>query len=897
MPECARAVAKDKRQEGLDVGLKRESRAAQLRRAAVGLDILTIARLSIALVAVACLPAAPRTPRSVPAPALPIRFEPSGTSEFRARGGHQTITLKPGAATIRGTSGAIGMTFPHSARTGPTADDPHPSTANYFLGSDPANWRTNIPAYSRVRYRNLYPGIDLVFYGNAGRLEYDFTVAPGADPSHIRIALEGAERIALNERGDLVIAFAGSEVAFLRPSIYQDSKNGRHAVTGGYRLSKKTVRFQVGSYDHTLPLTIDPVLTYATFFGGASDEAAYAAATDPSGNAYIAGYTASGILPTTIGALERSFVGGYYDSFVAKFSPTGALLYSTYLGGTGDEEAYGLAVDSQGNAYITGYTTSADFPVTTGAIGGTLTGPSDAFVAKLNPAGTVLDYSSFLGGSGDDTGYGIAVDGSGNAFVTGSTSSTNFPVSTGSYRGAYSGGSFDGFVTAISAYGTSLLYSTYLGGSDEDVAYAIAVDGLGNAYVAGATLSSDFPNSPGVIQASKLGSYDAFVASLNASGTALNYSTFLGGSSDDHAYGVGVDSSGNAYVTGYTASTDFPHTAGVVQPGNGGGYDAFVTKINPSGIALVYSTFLGGSGDDYALAIAVDSIGNAYLTGDTSSTNFPVTADAVQTGLAAEYGAFVAVLNSAGTALSYGTYLGGSGFQTGYGIALSPDREFTAAGYTLSPDFPVTAGAAQTALAGGADAFLASFSALPLPQLSIAKSHTGNFGLGQNGAVYSVTVNNGARAGVTSGIVAVTEAAPSGLKLVSMAGNLWDCPSGGTTCTRSDPLAPGSNYPPITVTVNVADDAQSPLTNQVTVSGGGSATATASDTTTITPFTFSPCDVSLEGNTNVADVQKIIDEALGAASAANDLNQDGVVNVADVQIVINAALGLGCAGE
>jgi hypothetical protein len=552
-------------------------------------------------------------------------------------------------------------------------------------------------------------------------------------------------------------------------------------------------------------------------------------------------------------------------------------------------------VDSQGNAYITGYTTSADFPVTTGAIGGTLTGPSDAFVARLNPAGTVLDYSSYLGGSGDDTGYGIAVDSFGDAFVTGSTSSTNFPVSTGSYRSAYSGGNFDGFVTAFSPYGTSLLYSTYLGGSDDDVAYAIAVDELGNAYVAGETLSPDFPNSPGVVQASKLGSYDAFVASLNASGTALNYSTFLGGSSDDHAYGVAVDSSGNAYVTGYTASLDFPHTAGVVQPGNGGGYDVFVTKVDPSGIALVYSTFLGGSGDDFAFAIALDSIGNAYLTGDTSSTNFPVTPDALRTSVGGTYGAFVAVLNSAGSALSYGTYLGGSGFQTGYGIALSPDREFIAVGYTVSPDFAVSAGAAQTVLAGAADAFVVSFTGVALPVLSIAKTHIGNFILGQNGAVYSVTVTNRAGAGTTGGTVTVTENAPAGFTSVSMAGTGWNCPGGGTTCTRNDVLAAGGSYPAITVTVSVSANAPATLTNQVSVSGGGSATASAGDPTTIA--SQSACAVKQNGSTSVPDVQLMINQALGEVPAANDLNQDGVVNVIDIQIVINAALGLGCAGQ
>jgi uncharacterized repeat protein (TIGR01451 family) len=710
------------------------------------------------------------------------------------------------------------------------------------------------------------------------------------------MAFEGANQINPAGRGDLSITVGGYQLELARPEIYQESKVGRRAVPGDYQVSGKTVRFRLEEYDHTLPLIIDPVLNYSTFFGGSSDDTAYAVATDPSGNTYIAGYTASVDLSTTTGVLDRNFIGGTLDAFVAKFSPTGTLLYTTYLGGTGDEEAYGLAVDSQGQAYLTGYTTSPDFPTTPGAYRSTLSGASDAFVAKLNPAGTALVYSSYLGGSGDDTGWGIAVDSLGDMFVTGSTSSTDFPVTAGSYRRAYSGGELDGFVTAIYPYG-GFLYSTYLGGSGEDVPYAIALDSSGNAYVAGETQSTDFPNSPGEIQASKLGSTNVFVSSLNPSGTALNYSTFLGGSSDDHAYGVAVDSAGNAYVTGYTASTDFPHTAGVLQSANGGGYDGFVAKINQSGTALVYSTFLGGSGDDYAVAIALDGIGNAYVTGNTSSANFPITPDATQASLVSTYGAFVAVLNGSGSALSYGTYLGGSGFETGYGIALSPDREFTSVGYTVSPDFPVTAGAFQKTLAGGADAFLARFSALPLPALSIAKGHTGNFMQGQPGATYQITVSNGTGAGMTGGAVTVTESVPSGLTLKSMTGTGWSCPSGGNTCARSDSLAGGTSYLPITVTVDVAPGAQSPQTNQVSVSGGGSAIANASDPTTITAFTYSPCDLNHDLETNVADVQQAINEALGLASAANDLNHDGVVNVADVQIVINAVLWQTCSAS
>jgi hypothetical protein len=725
------------------------------------------------------------------------------------------------------------MTFPGSRLVAPAAYDSQPSIANYFLGSNPRNWRTNVPAYSRVRYCNLYPGIDLLFYGTAGRIEFDFSVMAGADPSQIRIAFQGAARIVQQDQGDLAITGAGTELVLHKPNLYQDRQDGRHAVTGNYRLARKAVGFQVGIYDRSLPLVIDPALTYATFFGGASDEIAYAVATDPSGNIYIAGSTSSTNLPTTAGAIATQFGGGNFDSFVAKLSPAGALLYSTYLGGSGDEQAYGLAVDTQGDAYLTGYTTSANFPVTQGAYGRSLSGSPNVFVAKLNPAGTSLLYSSYLGGSGSDTGYGIAVDSLGDMFLTGSTSSTNFPVSAGAYRGAYSGGSSEAFVTALNSAGNGLLYSTYLGGSDQDGAYAIALDARGDAYVAGETLSVDFPNIPGVIQAAENGSYDGFVAALNPSGTALIYSTLLGGTLDDYACGIAVDSSGNAYVTGYTASTNFPHTSGVAQPANAGGYDAFVTKINPSGSALLYSTFLGGSGDDYALPIAVDGGGNAYITGDTTSTDFPVTADAAQSSALGPYAAFVAVLNSDASALRYATYLGGSVSQTGWGIGLNLAHGFIAVGYTASPDFPATANAFQATLAGATNAFVASFSPLTLPVLSIAKTHIGNFTPGQAGETYSVTVSNSAAAGPTNGGVTVTETVPAGLTLASLVGIGWTCPAGGNICTRKDPLNGGSSYPAITVTVNVGQTAANQVTNQVSVAGGGAPGASAQDTATI----------------------------------------------------------------
>jgi hypothetical protein len=671
-------------------------------------SFLWMALLSIAIAPVSSLLAA--GPNAVHHSALPIGFEPSGAGGYRSQGGRQTIVLKPGAVAIGGASCGLVMTFPGSASVAPVADDSRPSVANYFLGSNPRNWRTNIPAYSRVRYPNLYPGIDLIFYGDAGRLEYDFAVSPGADPSQIRIALSGGGRIGLTGRGDLTITLSGEAIAFLKPDIYQDSRDGRHTVTGSYRVAGRTVRFKLGPYDRNLPLIIDPALTYASFFGGTSDETAYAVAIDSSGNAYIAGSTSSADLPATSGAYSRQIAGGSSDAFVAKFSPTGALLYATYLGGSAADVAYAIAVDSQGNAYLTGTTASSNFPVTQSAYRSTLAGASNAFVAKLNPTGSSLLYSSYLGGSGTDTGYGIAVDASGDMFIAGSTSSTNFPVSSGAYRTAYAGGTFDAFVTALNS-GGGLLYSTYLGGSAEDQAYAIALDSKGDAFVAGETLSANFPNTPGFIQAAHNASYDGFVAALNPGGSALLYSTLLGGSSDDYACGIALDSAGNAYVSGYTGSTDFPHTPGVLQPASAGGYDAFVAKINPAGTALVYSTFLGGSGDDYALPIAVDNGGNVYITGDTTSINFPITADAAQSSSPGGYAAFVAILKSDGTSLWYGTYLAGSVSQTGWGIALSPTRDFIAVGYTASPDFPVTSGAFQPALAGSTDAFVARFSA------------------------------------------------------------------------------------------------------------------------------------------------------------------------------------------
>jgi hypothetical protein len=457
--------------------------------------------------------------------------------------------------------------------------------SNYFLGNDPAKWVTGVPHYGRVAHHGVYPGVDLLFYGNPQQqLEYDFTVRPGADPAGvIALNFDGAQSLTLDAQSDLVIHMAGGDLVEHAPVLYQQQGTQRQAVDGHYVLEgPHRAGFVVGAYDGSRPLVIDPTL-----------------------------------------------------------------VYSTYLGGSGNDYGNGIAVDGAGNAYVTGYTLSSDFPVTNGS---TLHGSANAFVTKLNPnlsGSASLIYSTFLGGNGGDYGVGIAVDGAGNVYVTGDTGSSDFPTTSTAFQ-TTNHGSGDGFVTKLTASGTALLYSTYLGGSGYDLGTGIAVDGAGNAFVTGDTGSRDFPTTRGPFQTSLYGLSNAFVAKLNPnlSGSAsLVYSTFLGGSGSDGGVGIAVDSSGNAYVTGETRSTSFPVKPDAFQPTLRGSQNAFVTKLNPnlSGSAsLIYSTFLGGSGNDYGNAIAVDSSGNAFVTGSTNSVDFPTAANAFQRTYGGGGDAFVA---------------------------------------------------------------------------------------------------------------------------------------------------------------------------------------------------------------------------------------------------------------
>jgi hypothetical protein len=669
---------------------------------------------------------------------LPLQFEQNQgqtdkSARFLARGPGYSLYLTTGEAVLMLSKPAADARAPAKSvaiRMGlvdaapkpvVTGRDELPGKTNYFIGRDPAKWRTHVPTYAKVHYRNVYPGIDLVYYGKQRQLEYDFVVAPGADPKKIVLGFKGADKLEIDARGDLVLHTADGDVRQHKPVVYQEVDGNRQEIAGSYvRKSANRVGFHVAAYDASRPLVIDPVLVYSTYLGGGGVDGAGRIAVDVRGNAYVVGNTGSPF-PTTPGAFQGT-PRGSFDAFVAKFDSTGSLVYSTYLGGAGFDTGTAIAVDHRGNAYVTGVTSSADWPTTPGAFQPSFAGPSffDAFVAKLDPSGSGLVYSTYLGGNGIDQASGIAVDADDSAYVTGSTTSTNFPTTAGAFQttlASTSSFNADAFVTKLNAAGTALVYSTYLGGSGNDQGAAIAVDPRGNAYTTGLTRSIDFPTTAGAFQTTFASASifidDAFVTKLNSDGSGLVYSTYLGGGNEDRGVGIAVDERGNVYATGLTNSSNFP-TANAFQPVQAGGldpfgevlFDAFVTKLDPSGSVLVYSTYLGGGGDDRASDIAIDPRGNAYIVGITDSVNFPV-ANAVQSAFAGgRSDAFVTKLDSAGASLVYSTYLGGEGLDQGLGIAVDAPGRTYISGNTNSIRFP-TVNAFQASPGGRGDAFVA----------------------------------------------------------------------------------------------------------------------------------------------------------------------------------------------
>ena len=703
--------------------------------------------------------------------------------------------------------------------------DELPGQTNYFIGNDPALWRTHIPTYGSVEYRNIYPGIDLVYYGHAGRLEYDFRVRPGADPSVIRLALgtgnaetrnskfeirnskletrnSGPSRhslfatrysLGLTAGGDLVVNVDGGQVRFHKPLVYQLASTNHEPRTTNvgsrYVIEGRDVRFKIGHYDRTKPLVIDPSLSFATYLGGTGVDSAFGIAVDSSDNVYVTGQTSSANFPVTKGMAFQTTLGGGLDVFVTKLNALGtALVYSTYIGGSENDSGFAIAIDSTGSAYVTGSTNSSNFPTTTGAKQTSLSGGTDAFITKLDPDGTSLVYSTYLGGTMNDSGDAIAVDSAGEAYVAGSTVSINFPTTKSAFQGS-SGGGMDAFFTKINASGTSpAVYSTYLGGASNDSATGIAIDSSGNAYLVGQTASINYPVSASALQKTSGGATDAFVTEIDPAQSAaasLIYSTYLGGAGNDAGLGIALDASNNAYVTGNTDSTNFPVTAGVLQSTLAGSEDAFVSKLNPTGSALVYSTYFGGLGTDSATAIAVDSNGNVYLTGNTTSTDLP-TLTPVQATCGSTAGflcddAFIASLNPDATGLNYSTYLGGSLQDQGNAIALDSSANAYVAGSTLSTDFPTTSHVFQPACALASstspcgNAFVAKIGPTSAVEVIPGVVPFGVALIGTASPSESIAVTNTSGASVT-----FTSIATSGNFAVA---------SAGTTCSTSSSLA------------------------------------------------------------------------------------------------------------
>ncbi|MGC9194536.1 MAG: SBBP repeat-containing protein [Syntrophobacteraceae bacterium] len=622
-------------------------------------------------------------------------------------------------------------------------EEPSPGKVNYFIGNDPHKWRTNIATYGAILYKNAYPGIDVKFYGNNRRLEYDIIVKPGADPSLVKFGYSGAKALQVTKNGNLQVALADGGLIQQKPVVYQQIGGKRVIRRGTFVVRKEvgashvakasagtpaslptfTCSFELGPYDKNVPLIIDPTLVYSTYLGGSgtSGDSAYSIAVDASGDAYVAGATSSPDFPVVSGAFQSTLYSSYSNAFITEITPDGSsLVYSTYLGGSGTngDAAYGIAIDPSGNAYVAGATSSADFPVTPGAFQTKLySSSSNGFVTEIAPGGYNLVYSTYLGGSGanGDSAQGITIDGYGNTYVTGSTSSTDFPVTSGAFQPSLTSSYSNAFVTEIAPGGYNLVYSTYLGGSggvsNGDSAYAIAIAPSGNVYVAGVSYSSDFPVTSGAFQTSLKSSFgNAFVTGISPGGSALVYSTYLGGSggvsNGDSAYGIAVDAAGNVYVTGAASSADFPVTAGAFQTSLKSSIgDAFVTEIAPDGSTLVYSTYLGGSGTasngDFTYGIAIDAAGNAYVAGATFSADFPVTSGAFQPSLKSSYSnGFVTEIAAGGSSLVYSTYLGGSGTNGDFaeGVSLDPSGNIYVTGTTSSTDFPVTSNAFQTSL-------------------------------------------------------------------------------------------------------------------------------------------------------------------------------------------------------
>ena len=676
---------------------------------------------------------------------LPFTFEPNrgqapAAVQFLTTGSgpEGAVWFTPQAAILRTPAGAVAIEPQSSSPAEIVAEDSTSGVSHYLRGNDRARWITNVPHYRRVRYRNLYPGIDLLFYPGHSGLEYDLILLPGADPRSIRLLVRGARRLSLDVRGNLRIDTGAARIEERRPTIYQEIAGRRRPIPGRFALHGNEIRFAVAPYDRAYTLCIDPLIVYGTYLGGRSRDLGAAIAVDAAGNAYITGSTVSADFPVTANAVQIKpggvpnsgismiGVGDIFDAFVAKLSPDGSrLVYATFIGGSGSDSGLAIAVDRSGNAVVAGSTTSANFPLAPGAIQSSYpTGAaSTGFISKLKADGSDFLFSTYFGGatgaSGENTAVSaVAFDASNAVYLAGTTNAHSFPSTAGAFQ-TFLGGGSDAFAARLDPTGRAIAYATFLGGGLADTAYAIAVDASGNASIGGFTSSANFPVTAQAAQPTPLGATAGFVARLNPAGSALVYSTFLGGSGYDSVNALALDKDGSLIAAGSTNATVFPTTVGAFQPSlPGQGMHAFVARYDPAG-AIQYATLLGGNGNESAAAVAVNADGSVSVAGQTTSSDFPLTEDAYQRSIAGTNcftitspfppppsntpcpDGFLTILHVSGRRLVYSTYLGGSSIDGVTGLTLGSDGALYLAGSTGSNNFIVSQGAFQTARAGG----------------------------------------------------------------------------------------------------------------------------------------------------------------------------------------------------
>jgi hypothetical protein len=754
---------------------------------------------------------------------------------------------------------------------------PLPGRLDYFLGNDPAKWRTDIRSYARVKYRDVYPGIDLVFYGNQRRLEYDFIVAPGANPTAIALDLDGARKLRLNSHGDLLASVNGGEVQLQKPLVYQQVRGKRCEINGSYKLgAHHQVTFSVANYDRSAPLVLDPVLIYSTYLGGEADDSASAIALNAAGDTVVAGTTLSTMFPTTAGAFTQSPLASNPNGvvFVTEMDPTGThQLYSSYVGGSGGDSGFALALDPAGKIYVTGETDSTDFPTTTNALKpgpnpGNTNGTS--FVFKIDPtisgSGSLV-YSSYLGGTAGVTefGNGIATDASGAVYIVGITGSqpgaalANFPVTSGAFQltpdpSNTAGSAFLAKLDTTQIGAAGLLYSTYLGGNGAhsagpgfgDAAFGVAEDSAGNSYLVGGTTSTNFPTTAQAFQAAApvaIANGTVFVSRLDTTkaGTAsLLYSTYLGGDSEDFGDAIAVGPGNVAYVAGATQSLLFPTTVGAFQRTGNIASISFVSLLDTGmtgAASLKYSTFLGGSQTNMAFAIATNPLGIAYVAGGTQGADFPVTNGSFQahpvSGSPGE--GFVTKLSPAGLGaadLVYSTYFGGAGAggvadgvnsiavdQTTNNAYIAGDAVSSAATFPIAPK----PGAFQSALNGNSDGFVAELTLLPTVTVVPSSLTFGPQTVGTATAAQMVTLTNNSASAISFGGVSIANGSPvaADVDFTSPADTCGTTIAAAASCTISVVFTPSVNGVESANLLIADGDPSSPQT--VTLSGTGTA--------------------------------------------------------------------------